>query len=230
MQKNLTMKELPNGDRPYEKCLSKGVSSLTDAELLSVIIRTGVQGEKSTNLAERILSINQNGLLNLISLDISDLMKIKGIGKVKAVQLKCAGELARRISQQSKVVADSFQTPEAIADYYMELLRHEEKEMLLVSMYDIRNRSLGAETISIGTSNQTLLSSTEIFRTALKHNASYIVLIHNHPSGIPTPSEYDFHVTEMIAKNGRMLGIPLLDHIIIGDRQYYSFCEQGQLS
>ncbi len=227
MNKTLTMKELPDQEKPYEKCLLMGPAALSDAELLSVIIRTGSAGEKSIDLAARVLNAGPDGLLNLIHLSAEDLMQIHGIGRVKAVQLKCAGELSRRIASASRHVNPSFSGPDEIASYYMERLRHESREVLMLTMYDRKNMLLGDEVISVGTSNASLISPGEIYKTALKKQAEFIILLHNHPSGNPEPSREDIDVTSRIMKCGELLGIPLMDHIVIGDNCFYSFRGHG---
>mgnify|MGYP005778246639 CR=1 FL=1 len=230
MQKNLTMKQLPDQERPYEKCLKKGAASLSDAELIGVIIRTGARGEKSTDLALRILSAGPDGLLNLIRMDTEDLMKIRGIGEVKAVQLKCVGELARRIASATRYRAMVGSDPETIAFYYMEQMRHETRETLMLAMFDRKNMLLDDMVLSVGTSNASMISPPEIFRAALLKHAEFVILLHNHPSGNPEPSKEDINVTFRIRDCGELLGIPLMDHIIIGDNCFFSFREQDILT
>lgn len=224
------MKDLPDPERPYEKCMSQGPTSLSDAELLSVIIRTGSRGEKSTDLALRVLNAGPDGLLNLIYLDADEFMQIHGIGQVKAVQLKCVGELSRRIASAVRHVDRVFAGPAEIAAYYMERLRHEMRENLMLVMFDRKNMLLGDQVISVGTSNASLISPGEIFKAALQKKAEFIILLHNHPSGSPDPSREDIEVTRRIAECGCLLDIPLMDHIIIGDNCYFSFCERGFLN
>ncbi len=223
MKNTLTMKELPDTERPYEKCLALGTAALSDAELISVILRTGASGEKSTDLAARVLNAGPDGLLNLIRMTPEELMKIRGIGRVKAVQLKCAGELSRRIAALSRHIGPVFSGPDEIASFYMERLRHETREILMLLMFDRKNMVLGEEILSVGTSNSSLISPAEVFRSALKKRAEFIVLLHNHPSGDPRPSSEDQAVTLRIRQCGELLEIPLMDHIIIGDNRYYSF-------
>ncbi len=223
MKETLTMKELPDTERPYEKCLALGPSALSDAELISVILRTGASGEKSTDLAARVLNAGPDGLLNLIRMNPEELMRIRGIGRVKAVQLKCAGELSRRIAALSRHIGPVFSGPDEIASFYMERLRHEPREILMLIMFDRKNMVLGEEVLSVGTSNSSLISPAEVFRTALRKRAEFIVLLHNHPSGDPRPSREDREVTQRIRQCGELLEIPLMDHIIIGDNRYFSF-------
>lgn len=217
------MKELPDQERPYEKCLRSGPAVLSDTELISVILRTGASGEKSTDLAARVLCAGPDGLLNLIRLTPDELMQIRGIGRVKAVQLKCVGELSRRIASLSRHVGPVFSGPDEIASFYMERMRHEPKEVLMLVMFDRKNMFLADEVISVGTSNASLISPAEVFRSALEKKAEFIVLLHNHPSGDPSPSPEDREVTRRIRECGDLLDIPLMDHIIIGDNLYYSF-------
>ena len=188
MHKNLTIKELPDTERPYEKCLLYGAGSLSDAELISVIIRTGSRGERCVDLAHRILNAGPDGLLNLIRLDTEQLTGIRGIGPVKAVQLKCIGELARRIAVTQRKKQISLQSPESIASYFMEKMRHERKEQLMLAMFDSKGMLLGERLLSVGTSNAALISAKDIYRAALQEQAVYIVILHNHPSGNPEPS------------------------------------------
>ncbi len=226
MKNTLTMKELPDRERPYEKCLELGPAALSDAELISVILRTGASGEKSTDLAARVLNAGPDGLLNIIRLSPEELMQIRGIGSVKAVQLKCAGELSRRIAASARHMGPVFNGPDDIAAYYMERLRHETREILLLVLFDRKNMVITDEVVSVGTSNASLVSPAEVFRSALHRKAEFIVLLHNHPSGDPRPSREDIKVTRRIRECGELLEIPLVDHIIIGDNRYYSFSRE----
>lgn len=225
------MKELYKEERPYEKCVRSGAGVLSDTELLAVIMRTGTCGENACQLAGRILSLpGHEGLKGLNRISLERLMEIKGIGQVKAVQLKCVAELAARMAKAGAAERLCFNTPETIADYFMEDLRHEEQEQLHVLFLNTRNRLLKEKLMFKGTVNASLISPREIFVEALECRAVRIVLIHNHPSGDPTPSPEDIRMTKRIEKAGGLLGIQLLDHIIIGDRCYSSFMERGILS
>ncbi len=226
-----TIKEMNQEYRPYEKCLKKGPEMLTDAELLAVIIRTGSKGESSICLADKILSasVMKRGLLGIIDLSIEELMSIKGVGKVKAVQIKCIAELSRRISKTSAGQKVIFNNSEKIADYYMEDIRHMDREKLIMVMMDTKMQLIGDCVMTTGTVNASLISAREIFREALKHGAVFIVLIHNHPSGDPSPSREDIINTKKIKDAGEMIGIILLDHIIIGDNKYTSLQQRGIL-
>ena len=218
-----TMKNLPKQEMPYEKCWTSGANSLTDAELLSVILRTGSRGEPAIELSRKILTQSaESGLLGIYHLSLAELMKMKGIGKVKAIQLKCIAELSRRMAKEQAGTSLSFTEPESVAEYYMEDFRHEEQEKLLLIMLNSKGKLLGEEVISKGTVNATIISPREIFLCALRHHAVSIILLHNHPSGNPEPSEADIRLTDRVKHSGELLGIELLDHIIIGDHQAVS--------
>lgn len=228
---NKRMSDLPEDERPYEKCFKYGPSVLSDAELLAVIIRTGAKGEQSLELARKILQLSKscNGLLGLYHSTIEELMQIKGIGKVKAVQLKCITELAKRYRQASVKETFSFEEPAGVAEYYMEQLRHEEQEKTLLLMLNTKSKLIKEKILSVGTVNASLISPREVFVEALKCSAVNIILLHNHPSGDATPSFDDIKITNRIRRSGEILGIKLLDHIIIGDNTYTSFLESNIL-
>lgn len=223
------MKSMPVEERPYEKCLEKGAESLSDAELLSVILRTGSRGESALELSRKVLALNgeKSGLLGIYHLSVADLMKVRGLGKVKAIQLKCIAELSRRISRRRFSEGVSFQDPVKVAEYYMEEMRHLEQEQLILVMLNSKGRLIKDLVLSKGTVRGSLISPREIFIEAIRNQAVSILLVHNHPSGIPDPSEEDIQLTERVRRAGNLLGIELLDHIIIGDCQAVSMREQG---
>lgn len=223
------MKQLPDSEKPYEKFLEFGAGALSDAELLAVVIRSGAQGRRSIDVAQDLLMHGSHNLLNLYDLSMEEMQEIHGIGKVKAIQLKCVAELSRRISKvryQDKV---RLTMPQTIADYYMEQMRHEKQEHLLALFFDSKCRLLSDVTISVGSATATCVSPREIFLMALRCNAVQIVLLHNHPSGDPTPSMGDDEVTERIKEGGDLLQVPLADHIILGDQLYYSYREHKRI-
>ncbi len=218
--------------RPYEKCLLYGAEALTNAQLLAVIIRSGTREESCLDLAEKVLKLRsgKEELLGLMSLTIPELMTIPGIGQVKAIQLKCVGELSKRIATKRAEAGLSFSDPETIAEYYMERLRHEEKESLFCMMLDTKCKLIGEEKVSTGTVNYAIISLRELFLAAMRHRAVHMILVHNHPSGDPSPSGEDISITHKICRAGEMMGITLLDHIIIGDRCFVSLRETGLLN
>ena len=219
-------------DRPYERCLLKGPSSLSDAELLAVIIRTGTNGMNAVTLAEKLLETagREQGIAGIMRLTASEMMKLPGIGQVKAVQLMCVGELSKRISAFRARKSLLFSDPETISRYFMEQLRHEEQELLVLVMLDTRLGAIGEKILTRGTVNASMISVREIFMTALRNDAVNIVLVHNHPSGDPSPSGEDVRVTSAVHEAGKLMGITLLDHVIIGDGTWFSFQMEGYLS
>lgn len=229
MSNHTTMQMMPQNERPYEKCLLTGAESLSDAELLAVIIRTGARGKQSLELSREILKSTEEkqSILKIQNLTINELMKMKGIGKVKAVQIKCIAELAKRIAKASAAAELSFTKPESIANYYMEELRHQKQEHMILVMLDTKSGLIGDKVLFKGTVNASLASPREMFIEAVKKEAVYIILLHNHPSGNPTPSQEDLQLTKRVQQAGDLMGIQLIDHIIIGDRKYVSFAENG---
>lgn len=226
-----TIKQLPDRDRPYERCLKAGTGALSDAELLAVILRTGTSGTTSVELANEILEsrAGAQGLLGLYQASIADLCKIRGIGTVKAVQLQCIAELARRMAKAAAGEGSTFESARAIADYYMEDFRHLLQEKVLLLMFNTKGRLLCEQTVSVGTVNRSCISPREIFMEALRHHAVYVILLHNHPSGVAAPSGEDDQLTRQLAEAGNLIGIPLMDHIVLGDRCYFSYREQEML-
>ena len=222
MEQSFTpIKNMPESERPYEKCQKYGVKSLSDAELLAVIIKSGTKNKRSIDLAMQVLGADdQDGLAGICRLTFQDLTKIKGVGTVKALQILCTIELSRRIAKASLGDRYVFDSAEAIAAYYMEDLRHLKQEHLILLMLDTKNQLIADSMITKGTVNAAMISPREIFIEAMKHEAVNIILVHNHPSGHPVPSQADIEITKNIASVGKLLGIHLLDHIIIGNRCY----------
>ena len=229
MNHHLTVKELPESEKPYEKCLHYGAEYLSDAELLAVIVRTGMQGRNAIDVAHEILNCKEKSLLNLYYLSMKELTDIPGIGMVKAVQLKCLAEITKRMTKAVRLREVTLNSASSVAAYFMEELRHEDREKLMLCMFDSQCVLLGEELISVGTINSSLVSPREIFSRALANQAVYIILLHNHPSGIPIPSVQDKLVTKRVWDCGELIGIHLSDHIIIGDNKYFSFKEENLL-
>lgn len=229
MNEYKTMKDLPVEEKPYEKFEAHGPKYLTDAELLAILLRSGAKGVSALNLARRLLDPEYcaGGLCGLYQLSTQELKKIPGIGPVKAIQIKCLLELSRRIAKEPLRKELAFDRPSAIADYYMEDFRHAEQEQMMILMLDTRGNFLGEVIISMGTVNASLVSPREIFLKALSFHAVSIIMLHNHPSGDPTPSEEDMLLTLRVKQAGELIGIALLDHLVLGDQIYISFREQG---
>ncbi len=229
MSQHLTIKDLPDSEKPYEKFLKYGPEHLSDAELLAVIIKSGTTGLKSVEVAQNFLNQKNHNLMNLYDVSYEEMLHMKGIGKVKAIQLKCIAELSSRITATKYIQRVALRDAGSIAVYFMEKLRHETQEQLVLCMFDTKCRLIADEIISKGSVNSSIVPPREIFITALQKHAVHIVLLHNHPSGISAPSREDDEVTRRIAECGQMIGIPLSDHIIIGDHNYYSYRESGLL-
>ena len=230
MSKHFTMKNLPESERPYEKYVKYGAEMLSDAELLAIILKTGTKKENSLDIARRLLEGNHNNLLNLYDLSYHDLLKMSGIGPVKAIQLKAVAELSKRIAVTKSGYHLHMNSPASIANYYMEQLRHRKEEILLCAFFDAKCHFLGDVILSKGSVNFAYVSPRDIFRHAFDYGAVMFVMLHNHPSGDATPSEDDMHITYRISKGAQILELQLVDHIIIGDNQYYSFKEHKQLT
>ena len=215
---------------PYEKCLRYGPEALTDTELIAIILRSGTVRNNCLEVADKLMAASGGqGLLGLKYLSLSQLKTIDGIGDVKAVMLKCIGEISLRISRTGRKHLQSFSDSGLVANYYMEEMRHLEKERFLLMLLDVKCRLIHESVVSVGTINFTCVSAREIFRDALSYGAVYLIMIHNHPSGDPTPSEEDIKTTERIFQAGMLMGIPLIDHIIIGDNCYVSLKEKKLL-
>ena len=224
-----TIKEMSRQEKPYEKCQEFGPSALTDAELLAVVLRTGTEGLSSVDLARQILKISggDERLDGLYHVTIPELMRIRGVGRVKAIQIVCLCELAKRLSRASNSRKVMFDRAETIADYYMEDMRHLEQEETRCVFLNSKCHLIGDQVVSRGTVNSSLASPREIFIEAMKNRAVSLILLHNHPSGDPTPSCNDINLTQRLRQAGDIVGIPLLDHIIIGDQCYFSLKERG---
>ena len=220
-----------NLELPCERFLAHGADSLSDCELLAIILRTGIKGENSVAIAKRILALTpENDLHGLCTVSIPELMRIKGVGEVKAVKMKCIAELSERITRKRKSRGYSFKTASDIADYYMENMRMLEQEKVILVMLDLKNRLIADTVLSVGTISSAPVSNREIMKIAIKYNAVGIVLLHNHPSGDCTPSANDILTTKRLKDAGDLMNIPLIDHIIIGDKEYTSLREMKVIS
>ncbi|MCI8923686.1 MAG: DNA repair protein RadC [Lachnospiraceae bacterium] len=215
---------LQNG-LPYEKFLALGPKALTEEELIAIILRTGTKNTPALKLAEEILSkasSKEEGLNGLHHLSVQELMEIPGIGEVKAVKIKCMAEMAIRMARHKAAAKLKFDAPETVADYYMEEMRHQEKEKILLLLLDNRLQLIEEYMISLGTVNASLLSTRDVFVKALTCRASSFMLLHNHPSGDPAPSRNDIQITQKMKEAGELMDMPLIDHIILGNGTFIS--------
>ncbi len=228
-KEKFTMKELPLEERPYERCERYGASVLSNTELIAVLLKSGTKGKTSLMLAMDVLKAHPTyeGLTGLKHLTAKDLMRIPGVGKVKAVQILCVVELSKRLARESKGDAPHFSRPEQLAAYFMEEMRDLETEHLYAVFLDTKGRMLCNRVVFKGTVSYSLIHPREILRLALQYDASQIIIMHNHPSGNPDPSDQDIQITNQLVEAADLIGIPLMDHIIIGDNNYISFKERG---
>lgn len=230
MKNNIKAKNIGNESMPYEKFIRFGPDALTEGELLAIILRTGTHTRSALEIAEEILSLSDSprtGLLGLYDVPLERLMQIKGVGEVKAVKIKCIAELAMRINITNAKSGLIINKPETIANYFMEKLRHQRKECVILACLDGKGQILKEILLSSGSVNMSLISPREVFLEALRNDAVNVILIHNHPSGDPSPSEADIQSTKRVFDMGQLLDVLLLDHIIIGDNCYFSFKEYG---
>lgn len=225
----LTIKDLPKEDRPRERLQRYGAQVLSDAELLALLIRTGTPAESALVLAQRILKGDggKTGLAFVADASIEELSKIKGIGLAKSVQLKAAIELGRRIYSYAKKDIVAINTPYDVKNLLMEEMRFLEKEHFKVILLNIKNHVISVEDISIGSLNSSIVHPREVFKPAIKRSSASIILAHNHPSGDPTPSREDIDITRRLCEAGKILGIEVIDHVIIGNGSFVSLKEKG---
>lgn len=229
-QSRLKMTDLPASERPYEKLEKFGAETLSNAELLAIIIRTGNRDETSVALAQRLLMQGEggNGLVFLYNVSLEQLRKIKGIGRVKAIQLKALMELSKRISSTFGMDKRlTLKSPEDVSGLLMEEMRHLNKEVFKVILLNTKNHLIKHMNISIGSLNASVVHPREVFSEAVKAGCSGVIFAHNHPSGDPEPSMEDIETTRRLVSAGNILGIKVLDHVIIGNGRYVSLKERG---
>ena len=223
---SLKIKEIPETERPYEKLELYGEKALSDAELLAIIIKTGTREETSVQIAQRILNLNydpQMGELNFLkNITLEELMQIKGIGRVKAIQIKAICELAIRMSKPSNFKKVQIKSAEQLANLVMEELRFEKREYVKLFLLNNKNEILKNIDTAIGGTNFANVNMKEIIGEALKIKAPKMILVHNHPTGDPTPSKADITFTDRLYNAAKMFDIELIDHIVIGNMNFKS--------
>jgi DNA repair protein RadC len=223
---NITIKELPADERPREKLLRYGCQFLSNGELLAILIGTGTRDRSALSVAERILAMEETGISYLTDCTPEELCRIEGMGIAKSCKVVAAIELGKRIAQRPREKRYTAGTPEDVAALYMEEMRHLKKEYFKVLFLNTKNEILSVENTSIGNLNSSIVHPREVFRSAVKKGAAAIIVIHNHPSGNPMPSQNDLDITRRLSEAGQLLGIPVLDHLIIGDGVYISLKEK----
>jgi len=224
------VRDLPEDERPRERLLEKGAAVLSNAELLAILLRTGTREDSVIHLAEKVLAMyKERGILSIMHMSPGELSGIKGIGEAKASTIIAAVELGRRLSEKVSEKRYVIHGPEDAAAYVMPRFRYETKEHFAVMLLNTKNHVLSVHVVSIGSLSASIVHPREVFREAIQNAAASIILLHNHPSGDPSPSREDISVTERLVKAGKIMDIPVLDHIIIGDDKYISLKEKGMV-
>lgn len=220
------IKDLPSDLKPRERLHQLGAEVLSNREILAILLRTGSKGENVLDLAERILT-EVGGLGGLGKLSLYELGQVNGIGPAKAAQVKAALELGRRVVSINPQLKPAINSPSDAADMVMEEMCNLDREHFKIMLLNTKNNVLGVYQVSVGSLNSSIVHPRECFKEAIRRNANTVILLHNHPSGDPAPSTEDLSITGRLVEGGRILGIEVLDHIIIGDRRYTSLKEQG---
>ncbi|MDA8428712.1 MAG: DNA repair protein RadC [Geobacteraceae bacterium] len=225
------IKQWPEDERPREKMLKQGANSLTNAELLALILRTGDTATKKSaiDLGREIISHFGDNLRELGGAGLAEICAIKGMGPAKATGIKAAFTLAARFQARKLEHLDRFTSPRQVFDYFHHEFRDSRKEYFLILLLDGKNRIIRRVQISEGSLNQSIVHPREVFSPAVKESAAAVILVHNHPSGDPAPSSEDIAITRRLREAGDIMGIKVLDHIIVGDGEFMSFVERGLL-
>lgn len=225
------IKEWPEDERPREKMLKKGAATLSDAELLALVIRSGDPGSRQSaiDLGRQLITHFSGNLRELAGADIAELCAIKGMGLAKASSVKAAFTLAARFQGRKLEHLDRFTSPQQVFDYFHHEFRDSRKEHFLILLLDGKNRIIRRVQVSEGSLNQSIVHPREVFAPAVKESAAAVILVHNHPTGDPAPSSEDIAITRRLKEAGEIMGIKVLDHIIVGDGEYLSFVERGLL-
>jgi DNA repair protein RadC len=226
VDRRLTLKEMAPDERPRERLLTRGAASLTNGDLIAIILNTGTQGETVTALAQRLLS-EYNGLLGLMKLDAVELAQIHGLGPAKAAKLKATLEIAARVVALGPDQRPQIGSPDDVVNLVGIEMAALEQEQLRVVLLDTKHRVLAIRTVYQGSVNQAQVRIAEVFREAVRHNAVALIAVHNHPSGDPTPSSADVTLTAELARAGDLLDVDVLDHLIIGRGRHSSLRRLG---
>ena len=222
----MTLRDLPEDERPREKLLNKGPQSLADAELIAIFLRTGVKGKSAVDLAHALLD-RFGSLGGIAAAERAAFTEIDGLGDAKYVQLQAAVELVRRALAQEMRGTDNLSSPQAVRDYLRLLLEHRRVEVFVGIFLDAQNRLISAQELFSGTLTQTSVYPREVVKCALRHNAASVIFAHNHPSGVAEPSRADEVLTEALKKALALIDVRVLDHFIIGQASTLSFAERG---
>lgn len=223
------IKEIPVNDRPREKMAVRGVTALTDAELLAILLRTGTAEKSALDIGSELA--DNGGLYKRLAgiTRLTELTNIKGLGQAKAATVLAALEIGRRIASAKPIEKIHLSCPQDAAEFLMPRLRYLTKEQFVVILLNGKNKVIGTEVVSEGSLSNSIVHPREVYVPALLQHAAAIMVAHNHPSGEPSPSVEDRELTSILVRSGKVLGIPLMDHLIIGDGSYYSFLENEAL-
>ena len=223
----LKMKDIPSSERPYEKLEIYGAKKLSNSELLAIIIKTGTKDETAISLAQKVLSLNNNvnSLQFLQNIDIKELCKIKGIGKVKAIQIIAAFEIARRVQNPIDIQNIKIKNSQDVADLLMNELKYETREIAKVILLNTKNLIQKIIDISFGGTNFAMLEPKDVLYEAVKAETPKIIIVHNHPSGEPMPSKEDINLTRRLVSAAELIGLEVLDHIIIAEKRMSKYNE-----
>lgn len=227
MKEKYTILEIPKDERPREKLLKYGSKSLTNSELIGILLRVGSKKDTAITLGQKILRENEKGLLNLVDATPESLNQFHGVSNAKAATLLAAVELGKRISTTKASETFKITSPQDVSALVMEDMRYYKKEYFKIILLDTKNKVIDINTISIGSLNSSIVHPREVFLEAVKKSSASMILIHNHPSGEVQPSREDINITQRLIKAGEIMGIKVLDHIIIGDGNYLSFKEEN---
>lgn len=222
----LMIRDVPEEERPRERMKRFGAENLSNTELIAILLRTGVRGHSVVRVAETILQ-RAGTLRSLLEMKLEELKTIKGVGEAKAIQIKAGLELGRRLSRLNVLEQPKISSPQDAAMLMMDSMRYLHQEHFVVLFLNTKNHVIAQETIFVGTLNSSLVHPREVFREGIRKSAASIILLHNHPSGDPQPSKEDLDVTQRLVEGGRILGIEVLDHIVIGDGIFVSLKEKG---
>jgi DNA repair protein RadC len=220
------LKDLPESERPRERLQTYGPGSLSTSELLAILLRTGTKSESVINLGSRLLA-QFGGVGGIARASFADLCDVRGLGLAKAAQIKAALELGKRLMVASPEDRPQVKSPADVANLLMMEMGFLEQEHLRVVLLDTKNHVLGMPTIYVGSLNTSVMRVGELFREAIRANAAAVIVVHNHPSGDPTPSPEDVSITRQIVEGGKLLDVDVLDHLVIGQQRYVSLKERG---
>ena len=226
----LLVRDLPADERPRERLLAEGAASLSNTELLAVLLRTGVKDDSVLRVAEKVLALyKERGLAAITQMSVKELSSIKGVGMAKAATILAAVELGRRLALKAAEARTVVHGPADAASYVMPRFRFERREHFAVLLLNAKNHILALKTISVGTLTSSVVHPREVFQAAIEQSAASVILVHNHPSGDPAPSGEDLAVTRRMVEAGEIMDIPVLDHVIVGYDKFISLKEEGMI-